>query len=787
MLSGVDPSAGVRLRRSNARLCAFDLTLSAPKSVSLSWALGNPDTAAAVIASHEHAVDQTIAYLEREAIGSRRGHDGVESVVGGGVIGAAFRHRTSRAGDPQLHTHVLVANATLCEDGVWRALDGRVLYAQARTAGFLYQAELRHGLTQSLGVSWENPAAGQAEMVGFDNKLLREFSSRRIEIEHAAVEAGDVSVQSRRRLAVTTRRAKDYDVDPEQLRTTWENRADLHGVAPGTVEELLTQQSSVQPTVQGAVRAPAQRYQLTGLEARDGLLAAMMDIDDSTFDRRGVIRLIANYCPAGATVADIEARADRFLAGDQVQEVGVAITGVQYATVEHLALEQRVLDAVEQRRDGRYAVCPDPQTVLATAPELSDEQLAMVTKITTDGAGVSVVVGAAGTGKTHALAVARQVWANRRYAVIGCALAARTAAQLQSQAGIPSCSLDRLLATLDRDRVTGLRGSVIVVDEAAMIGTRKLARLLDHAGHGHAKVVLVGDHHQLPAIEAGGVFAALARGPDAVHLTENRRNRDPIERQALTELRDGDISKAFETLVAHGRVHVHATKDDARAEIVASWHERISDGDSAFMLASRHDDVDNLNQHARSVLQADGRIGPDLLEVDGRPFAVGDSVMTLTNDYRLGVLNGQRGTIANIDQRRGSVTVTFDDKTTKTISAEYLEEGGLDHAYAMTIHKAQGQTCDYGYVLGDEHLYREAGYSALTRGRNENHLHTAHTEVDVEIHHDPEPDLGYTAIVRTLDRSRQRELAIDRRRQHELEPRRNERSVDQGLDVGIEL
>ena len=383
-------------------------------------------------------------------------------------------------------------------------------------------------------------------------------------------------MQSRRRLAVTTRRAKDYDVDPEQLRTTWEDRADLHGVAPGTVEELLTQQSSVQPTVQGAVRAPAQRYQLTGLEARDGLLAAMMDIDDSTFDRRGVIRLIANYCPAGATVADIEARADRFLAGDQVQEVGVAITGVQYATVEHLALEQRVLDAVEQRRDGRYAVCPDPQTVLATAPELSDEQAAMVTSITTDGAGVSVVVGAAGTGKTHALAVARQVVGEPE--VHGHRLRARGPYRSPAASRRPGSRRAAWTGSSPRSTVTastGLRGSVVVVDEAAMIGTRKLARLLDHAGNAHAKVVLVGDHHQLPAIEAGGVFAALARGPDAVHLTENRRNRDPIERQALAELRDGDISKAFETLVAHGRVHVHATKDDARAEIVASWHERI--------------------------------------------------------------------------------------------------------------------------------------------------------------------------------------------------------------------
>lgn len=512
----------------------------------------------------------------------------------------------------------------------------------------------------------------------------------------------------------------------------------------------------------------------------------MMSNDDSTFDRRGVIRLVANYCPAGATVLQVEARVDRFLASDQVQTVGVAMTGVQYATVQHLALEQRVLDDVARRRDGRYGVCTNIHSVLSDAPPLSDEQTAMVTALTTDGAGVSVVVGAAGTGKTHALAVARQVWEHDGYAVLGTALAARTAAELGAKAGIASCSLDRLLGVLDRDRGIGLKGSVVIVDEAAMVGTRKLGHLLHHARNAYAKVVLVGDHHQLPAIEAGGVFPALARGPDAILLTENRRNRDLVERQAFDELRDGDATKAFQTLLEHGRIHGHETKANARTEMVAEWRERVYEGDSAFMLASRHDDVDNLNQQVRQALQADRIIGPDLLEVDGRPFAVGEWVMTLTNDYRLGVLNGQRGTIADIDPNQRSVAVTFDDDTTRTVPVEYLEEGGLDHAYAMTVHKAQGQTCDYCYVLGDEHLYREAGYSALTRGRNENHLHTARTDVDAEIHHHAEPEHGY-AVQRTLGRSRRQELAIHQLQQHELETRQRSQHVDQGLDVGMEL
>ena len=161
--------------------------------------------------------------------------------------------------------------------------------------------------------------------------------------------------------------------------------------------------------------------------------------------------------------------------------------------------------------------------------------------------------------------------------------------------------------------------------------------------------------------------------------------------------------------------------------------------------------------------------------------------MTLTNDYRLGVLNGQRGVVVAIDSRRRAVRVAFDDNTTATIPAAYLDAGGLDHAYAMTIHKAQGQTCDYAYVLGDEHLYREAGYSALTRGRHENHLYTAQANQNPEAHAHDEPDNGYATVLRSLDRSRQQELAITQALERALGIWRDSHGVDHDLDAGLEL
>ncbi len=470
VLSGVDPSTRVRLRRENARVCAFDLTLSAPKSVSVLWALADEDTAAAVIAAHEVAVDAAIGYVEREAIRSRRGHSGVGQVDGDGLIRAAFRHRSSRAGDPQLHTHVVVANTTACEDGVWRTLDGRYLYAHARTAGFLYQAELRHALSQSLGVGWEPVGKGVGEVAGIPHEVLREFSRRRMQIEEGMEAGGDTSTRSARRLAVTTRAAKDYDVDPAKLEADWRERAGLHGLDPRAVQALLTESASV--PMAGPMSA---RYVCTdGVELSDEGLAGLLTASDATFDRPAVLRVLAEHAPNGATVPVLERRAEEFLAGQLVEAVGVARTGVQYSTVELLAIEEQLLDNAIARRDDGVGVC-DASTA-SVGRSLSAQQAAMVTKLTTDGAGISVVIGAAGTGKTYALGVAREAWEEAGHPVIGCALSARAAQELQAGSEIRSSTLHLLLAALDRPHSRGLSpGTVVVVDEAAMVGTVQLA------------------------------------------------------------------------------------------------------------------------------------------------------------------------------------------------------------------------------------------------------------------------------------------------------------------------
>ena len=195
-LNGNHPATGDQLARpprGAIRVPGFDLTFSAPKSVSVLYALGSDDVRAAVREAHDAAVQASLEYMERHAAMGRRGKGGTQSVLGNGFLGAAFRHRTSRAGDPQLHTHVLVANMTRGPDGRWTALDGRRLYAHAKTGGYLYQAQLRAELVRRLGLRFTPVRRGVGEVDGLPKPLLKAFSQRRTEIEAELERRGESS------------------------------------------------------------------------------------------------------------------------------------------------------------------------------------------------------------------------------------------------------------------------------------------------------------------------------------------------------------------------------------------------------------------------------------------------------------------------------------------------------------------------------------------------------------------------------------------------------------------
>ncbi len=785
VLDGRHPASGGSLLwcRREDRLPGFDLTFSAPKGVSLLFALGDPVTSRLVREAHDRAVAAALGYLERDAGEVRRGRDGVDRLPGGGFVAAAFRHRTSRAGDPQLHTHVLVANITRGADGRWSALDGRQLYWQAKTAGTLYQAALRHEL-RGLGLRFVLRENGLCELADIPRRVLRAFSRRRVEIEDELARRGESSPAAAQVVTLATRKAKDYGVAPESLAAGWHTRADTLGFDAAARARLFGRTTPAPPSREVLARAAGVLLGPDGLTERTAV-----------FDRRDVLQAWCGQLPGGAPVQDVEHLTDRLLGDPQVLPLDPPAEGVvragavrsfaRHTTTDLLAIERGVLaTALASRHTGRAVVDNLADHTAAarqlTGSTLSAEQQHMVHELTTGGHGVDVVVGKAGTGKTHALAAARAAWNRAGVPVLGAAVAARAAVALTEQAGIPAMSVARLLATDHRATRAGLpgvlpAGGVLVVDEAGMLGTRHLAQLLEVTTRAGGKLVLVGDHRQLPELAAGGTFRALALALPAVTLTENRRQAHSWERAALDELRAGDVSAGLDAYAGAGRITTHPDGEAQRDALVRAWWDTARTGDpgQTVLLAHRRGDVTDLNHRARQVLQAAGQLGgPVVYGADEcenpRCFAVGDLVVVRRNDHRRGLINGQRGHVAAVDPTTGALEIDVGGQQ-RTVTRAHLLAGVLDHGYALTVHQAQGLTVDRVFLLGDAGLYREAGYVGLSRARHRSELHLSdapddlsHTEDDLHGPSKPPEHIeALQAITRALERSKAQRTAHD--------------------------
>jgi conjugative relaxase-like TrwC/TraI family protein len=734
VLSGLRPGTDEPLRETKTSRPGMDLTLSAPKSISLVWGLGDEATAEAVVACHDRAVDQAIEYLERHACAVRRGHWGAKVCEADGFVGAAFRHRTSRAGDPALHTHVLIANMAEGPDGRWTALDNRELYRHGRTAGFVYQAVLRHELAQSTGLLFEEVAQGHADVAGVPPALRRDFSHRRQEIVAAMEQHGSTSAKGAQAAALDTRTTKGEHVSEPELRERWAARAEPFGF---DVSEL--------PTL---VRTPV-------LDVDQDELAKLLTEQHATFVRRDVVRALAQAATQGASLDELERGADAMVASPHA----VAVAEGRWTTPEMLALERRTVElAAAAARAAGVANSAAAERALDARPSLGADQREVVRAITGSGRPVDIVIGPAGTGKTFSLDAAREAWEASGYRVLGTSLAARAAAELQSGAGIASQTIDRLRMRLAQGYERLDDRSVLVIDEAGMVGTRRLAAMIEEARAGGAKVVLVGDPKQLPEIDAGGLFASLAKRLGHAELTVNRRQLDPEERAIVAELRLGHVEAAMTRMERHGSVITADNADRLRDGLVGDWHAARAGGGDVLMVAARRSTVADLNERARQLLAARGELGEEVLAAGGLSFAVGDEVLALRNDYGLGVLNGSRGRVVSANETSLKVELTEDHAV--EVPVDYIDAGHLTHGYAATVHKSQGVTCDRLFVLGDDTFTIETGYTSLTRGRLSNQLYLVAPEA--ELSHGRHPELDPVASFKAaLHRSGAKTAAID--------------------------
>ena len=756
-----------------APVAGFDLVFSVPKSVSLLHALGDEETRRAVNEAHTSAWQAALTYLEDEACVIRREAQGRRREHAVGFVAAAYQHRTSRAQDPHLHTHVIVANmAQSPADQEWRALDGEpILRTYRLAAGYLYQAHLRAELTRALGVEWETPQKGLADLQDVPRGVIREFSTRRIQVEEQLARRGEGGFYAAQLAAVETRERKEK-IDLVGLREDWRARAAEHGLGARELRGLLGRVRHREPDA-GELLRIARR--MLGPEGLTEKRTAFSDPD--------VVMAWSEAHAAGVSADRVRQLAARLTQTDGVERVVEAPSPgrpTRYSTAELVAIEQAALALVERGRDaGAPSITEQRLTEIERADRiaLSDEQEAMVREVATSLSRVVCVVGLAGAGKTTATHAVGQVFAHAGIHVLGAAPSGVAAERLQDETGIRSATLHRVLEEARRDG--GLpHGCVLVVDEAGMAETRVLAPVLGLVEQANGKAILIGDPHQLPAVGAGGLFTGIVEREGAVVLKENRRQRDEFEREALARVRAGVGRDYLAYAEKRERLVVSESPVTTRARLLADWWEHArADVAGNVMLALHRRDVTDLNQLARSLMEADGRLGKERLAIPGREFAAGDRVVCLRNSDVLGVKNGTTGTVERADLDQRTLTISTDRGPTVELSRRYLETGNVRHAYALTGHAAQGLTVERAFVLGvGEARLQEWGYVALSRARAQTRLYVTGNPREHESHfHDLDDRGPLTRFGRALEGSAVERLAVDQRplpsgRRHEARP-----------------
>ena len=747
-------------------VAGFDATFSAPKSVSVLFAIGGPVVRAQVAAAHVAAVEQAgLAYLEDHAALTRRGHNGTMVLDTEGLIVARFEHRTSRALDPQLHSHCLILNKVRDpQDGSWRALDGRALYGEAKTAGTLYQAGLRAELTSRLEVAW-GPVSehGQAELVGIPPDVLARFSTRSVQLEAAAhakvteLEAGlgrGLAPDERRRVyrlaVLATRAPKTHGpLSDQTLYERWDSETRDLGYEPPAL-------------VHGALHPSPPRVSRSPAEVLDEVTA-----DRATFARRDVVQAVARHLdpPAGTTAHEVRVQAESLADAVLARAVVVCLhtperakapapfvrrdgwsvwdrpQQVRYTTREILRVEAAILHAAAIGRGAGVGVVEPGLLDRALAVEaraLGGDQLDALTLLMSRGRRVETVIGPAGSGKTTMLRVAARAWYGSGHHVIGVTHTAVAAEILRAEAGIRAETLAKFLDWSEHGTTpAGWQPSprhVVIVDEASMVATRQLDRLTQLVGAAGAKLVLVGDDRQLGAICApGGMFGALAQEFGAVELHQTHRFAHAWEAAALTQLRDGDSTwlGAFE---AHGRIH-GGTETQASRELFGRWWAAHEAGRDAIMLAPDHRRAAELAARARATRVVAGQVTPGGVRVatptGNQVIGVGDQIETRRNHrgLRYGpgsaehVRNHDRWHVTGVDEIRGTLRVEHLRHHARiTLPADYVAEH-VRLGYATTIASAQGLTVDEAHVLVTPAIYQSELYVAMSRGRDANHAY----------------------------------------------------------------
>jgi conjugative relaxase-like TrwC/TraI family protein len=756
---GIAPNGASGRRFAERHNHGFDLTFCAPKSVSVLRALDTGGVVSkAVVEAHTAGITAALEYLHRHA-GYTRVHNPVTGMKDlqrlPGLVAAAYQHETSRAGDPHLHTHVLVPNRQARADGVLVAIDSDSLWHEARAAGVIYQATLRRRVWELAGLEWE-PAdthSGMAEVAGVDGAVLAAASQRSTQLQQWATQhlaVGESVTAAQLASAQKATRPKKPEHRPwGELREEW----------AGRFGEL-----TVDPAAQATAREA--RVAAGRVRATEVVAAAVAGIERSAFTRADLVEALGARLPVTveATPADplelVEALADR--AAVRITEARAPHEREghdRYTAAPMIAEEIAVWEMIGAR---------NPAAVIDTAADaagLSGDQARAVGAVAASPWLVQVLTAPAGAGKTTSLRALRD--AAHRGGITRVVVVAPTGravdVALAEGAADTGATVAAALTDIREGRWQLDAATLLLVDEAAMVGTPALRALLAAATGAGVKTVLVGDAHQLaPVRSRGGMFAELVADlPWAQHLSAVWRMADPGERDASLAIRDGagaPLAAAVDWYRDAGRLHTGDPVTMA-ADAYTAWAADRAGGVDSLLIADRWEIADALNERIhRDTVPADA---PTVGGARRCRIGVGDVVISRRNDPTLAVYaadsgrgevvplddapvrNGQRWQVENIDPEGERIGVRrIGDGALTVFEGDYLHRH-VHHGYAVTVHAAQGATTDRCHAVLSVGGRRSGAYVAMTRGRHANHVYLYEQIAGEQDHeHTPTPADG---------------------------------------------
>ncbi|TCJ89923.1 MobF family relaxase [Nocardia alba] len=765
-------------RPSKTAIAGFDLTFSPVKSVSALWAVASREVAEQIEKAHHAAIRDVISYIESEVLYTRVGRNSVRQVEVAGLIVTAFDHRDSRAGDPDLHTHLVVSNNVLRADGKWGAIDGRMIYRYNVTCSEMYNTRLEAHLEASLGLVFAD--RGEVvdkrpvrEVVGVDAELAREWSKRgravrsataklsaQFQADHGreptALELLSLSQQA----TLSTRASKHAARSNAEQRATW--RADAIAVlgSEAAVEQMIhtalsqqipdREQTTTEWITQTAVRsvevvsqtratwqhhhirAEVER-QVRGRIAPDRWASVVAQVTETA---------LAEPISIPRGVHDLAPTVNELSRGDGTS-VYTTARSTLYTSPQIIAAETRLVDAGLRHDGHRITVAAiDAATIEYAANNnglaLNTGQAAMVRTFATSGARLQVGLAPAGAGKTLSMRVLADAWTAQGGTVIGLAPTATAAEILARDIDAPASTVDLLVSLAHRldagelgDPPTWLTEigpqTLVILDEAAKTATLTLDSAVSWLLERGASIRAIGDHRQLSSVAAGGVIRDIVAHAGSADLTTVMRFTDLGERAASLAVRDGDpAGLAYYT--DHDRIRT-GSLDAVVEQAYLAWAADIDAGRDSALLAPTRELVTDLNSRARTdrLADTDTEVGTETVLADGLSASAGDIICTRLNNRRLRisktdyVRNGARWTVQTVHEDGRITAAHIGSGRRVTLPADYVS-AHTQLGYATTIDSAQGMTVDTCHAVLTGRESRAQLYVAVTRGRDSNQL-----------------------------------------------------------------